>query len=176
MNYRKGSAKKIHMSPCSFWHTEQFCHIFTPVDQLLCSILHKSGPTTHNEPFTAYNIMALCVCWLIARGAVSTLYSFLKHGHDLLCMLVCLRLCDVTIVPSHLKVSCEMQSSDEQKSLFIWWLHLAWNFKLRATKKTCVSFCYLTSSSLAVEHFQWKDYPILSNQNFNVDVARAYTS
>ena len=34
------------MSPCSFWHTKQFCHIFTPVDQLLCSILHKNGPTS----------------------------------------------------------------------------------------------------------------------------------
>ena len=22
------------------------------------------------------------VCWLTARGAVSTLYSFMKHGHD----------------------------------------------------------------------------------------------
>ena len=37
--------------------------------------------------------------------------------------------------------------------LFVWWLHLAWNFKLRATKKTCVSFAIVTSSSLAVEHF-----------------------
>ena len=65
MNNRKGLAKKIHMSPCSFWHTEQFCHIFTPVGQLLCSILHKNGPTTYNEHFTAYNIMALvCAGWL----------------------------------------------------------------------------------------------------------------
>ena len=108
MNYRKGSAKKNHMSPCSFWHTEQFCHIFTPVDQLLCSILHKNGPTTYNEPFTTYNIMALCVCWLIARGAVSTLYSFLKHGHDLLCMLVCLRLC-VTSQLSRATLTCQSQ-------------------------------------------------------------------
>ena len=62
MNYRKGiSEKKNHMSPGSFWHTEQFCHFFTPVDQLLCSILHKNGPATYNEDFTAHNIMAL-VC------------------------------------------------------------------------------------------------------------------
>ena len=61
MNYRKGLAKKIHMSPGSFWHTKQFCHFFTPVDQLLCSILHKNEPTSYNEHFTAYSIMALCV-------------------------------------------------------------------------------------------------------------------
>ena len=61
MNYRKGLAKKIHMSPCSFWHTKQFCHIFTPVDHFLCSILHKNGPATYNEHFTAYKIVAL-VC------------------------------------------------------------------------------------------------------------------
>ena len=59
MNYRKGLVKKIHMSPESFWHTKQFCYIFTPADQLLCTILHKNGPTTYNERFTACNIMAL---------------------------------------------------------------------------------------------------------------------
>ena len=59
MNYRKGLANKIHMSQGSFWHTEQFCHIFIPVETLLCSILHKNGPTTYNAHFTAYNIMAL---------------------------------------------------------------------------------------------------------------------
>ena len=61
MNYRKGLAKKIHMSPCSFWHTKHFCHIFTPADQLSCSIVQKNGSTTYNEHFTVYNIMAL-VC------------------------------------------------------------------------------------------------------------------
>ena len=56
MNYRKGLAKKIHLSPGSFWHTKQFCHIFTPVDQLLGSILQKTD-LLHTEHFTAYNIM-----------------------------------------------------------------------------------------------------------------------
>ena len=83
MNYRKGFAKTNHLSPGSFWHTKQFCHIFTPVSQLLCSILHKNGPTTYNEHFTAYNIMAFVCAAVIARGAVSTSYSFLKHRHDL---------------------------------------------------------------------------------------------
>ena len=32
------------------------------------------------------------------------------------------------------------------------------HLKLRATKQ-CVLFAIVTSSSLAVEHFQWKDYP-----------------
>ena len=47
------------------------------------------------------------MCWLIARGAVhvSTLYSFLKHGHDW-CVHACLfeAVCDVTTVPSHLNL------------------------------------------------------------------------
>ena len=68
MNYRWGIAKKIHISPCSFWHTKQFCHIFTPVDQLLCSILIKNGPTTYNEHFSAYNVMALQYCRVPKNG------------------------------------------------------------------------------------------------------------
>ena len=90
------------MSPCSFWHTEQFCHIFTPVDQLLCSILHKNGPTTYNEHFTAYNIMALvCAGWLheVQRVLCTAFWSMDRTG-----VYACLfeAVCDVTTVPSHL--------------------------------------------------------------------------
>ena len=80
MNYRMGLAKN-HISPGSFWHTKQLCHIFTLVDQLSCSILHKNGPTTYNEHFTAYNIMTLvCAGWL--HEVQWVLDSFLKHEYD----------------------------------------------------------------------------------------------
>ena len=105
MNYRKGLAKKIHMSPSSFWHTEQFCHIFTPVDQLLCSILHKNGPTTYNEHFTAYNIMTLvCAGWL---HEVQWVLCTAFWSMDMTGVYACLfeAVCDVTTVPSHLKRS-----------------------------------------------------------------------
>ena len=104
MNYRKGLAKKIHMSPCSFWHTKQFCHIFTSVDQLLCSVLHKNGPTTYNEHFTAYNIMALvCAGWL---HEVQWVLCTAFWSMDMTGVYACLfeAVCDVTTVPSHLKV------------------------------------------------------------------------
>ena len=82
MNHRKGLAKKNSYVTGSFWQTKQFCHIFTPVGQLLRSILHKNVPT-YNEHFTGYvQHYGISVCWLIARGAVSALYSFWKHGHD----------------------------------------------------------------------------------------------
>ena len=103
MNYRKGLAKKIHMSPCSFWHKKQFCHIFTPVDQLLCSILHKNGPTTYNEHFTAYNITALvCAGWL---HEVQWVLCTGFWSMDMTSVYACLfeAVCDVTTVPSHLK-------------------------------------------------------------------------
>ena len=95
------------MSPCSFWHTEQFCHIFTPVDQLLCRILHKNGPTTYNEHFTAYNKMALvCAGWLheVQWVLCTALWSM-----DMTGVYACLfeAVCDVTTVPSHLKKTSE---------------------------------------------------------------------
>ena len=103
MNDRKGLAKKIYMSPVSFWHTKQFCHIFTPVDQLLCSILHKNGPTTYNEHFTAYNIMTLvCVGWLhkVQWVLCSAFWSMdMTGGYACLFEAVC----DVTTVRSTLK-------------------------------------------------------------------------
>ena len=102
MNYRKGLAKNIHMSPGSFWRTKQFCHIFTPVDQLLCSILHKNGPTTYNEHFTAYNIMALvCAGWL---HEVQWVLCTAFWSMDMTGVYACLfeAVCDVTTVPSHL--------------------------------------------------------------------------
>ena len=72
------------MSPCSSWHTKQFCHIFTPVDQLLCSGLHtcKTDLLRTMSALLRTTLWHCIVCWLIARGAVSTLYSFFKHGHD----------------------------------------------------------------------------------------------
>ena len=92
------------MSPGSFWHTKQFCHIFTPVDQLLCSILHKNGPTTYNEHFAAYNIMALvCAGWLheVQWVLCTALWSM-----DMTGVYACLfeAVCDVTTVPSHLNI------------------------------------------------------------------------
>ena len=81
MNYRNGLAKKIHMSPCSFWHTKQFCHIFTPVDQLLCSILHKNGPTHVQWALYCVQHYGISVCWLIAQGAVSTTLAKKKNHH-----------------------------------------------------------------------------------------------
>ena len=100
--HRKGLEKKIHMSPGSFWHTKQFCHIFTPADQLLCSILHKNGPTTYNEHFTAYNIMTLvCAGWLhkVQRVLCTAFWSM-----DMTGVYACLfeAVCGVTTVPSHL--------------------------------------------------------------------------
>ena len=45
----------------------------------------------------------LCVCWLIARGGLSTLYSFMKHGHDW-CVCLPVRGCVWRhTVPSHLE-------------------------------------------------------------------------
>ena len=93
------------MSPCSFWHTKQFCHIFTPVDQLLCSILHKNGPTTYNEHLTAYNIMALvCAGWL---HEVQWVLCTAFWSMDMTGVYACLfeAVCDVTTVPSHLKLA-----------------------------------------------------------------------
>ena len=58
MNY-KGISDKIHKSPGSFWHTEQFCHIFTLVDQFLCSILHKN--ITKNAPYAWGNFHASAI-------------------------------------------------------------------------------------------------------------------
>ena len=81
------------MSPGSFWHTKQFCHIFTPVDQLLCSILHKNGPTTYNEHFTVYNIMTF-VCLLVDCTRCSEYFVQLFEPLTwLVCMLACVRLC-----------------------------------------------------------------------------------
>ena len=79
------------MSPYSFWHTKQlqFCHIFTPCRPTLCSILHKNGPTTYNEHFTADNSMTLvCAGWLHeVQWVLCTAFW------SMVCMLVCLRLC-----------------------------------------------------------------------------------
>ena len=121
MNYRKGLAKKIHMSPCSFWRTKQFCHIFTPVDQLSCSILHKNGPTTDNEHFTGYNIMTLvCARWL---HEVQWVLCTAFWSMDMTGVYACLfeAVCDVTTVPSHL--ICE-EIFQEKTSL-------SFNFKLQ---------------------------------------------
>ena len=109
MNYRKRLAKKIHMSPCSFWHTKQFCHIFTPVSQLLSSILHKNGPTTYNEHFTAYSIMAFVSAgWLHEMQWVlcTAFWSM-----DMTGVYACLfeAVCDVTTVPSHLNTTVILQ-------------------------------------------------------------------
>ena len=90
------------MSPDSFWHTEQFCHIFTPVDQLLCSILHKNGPTTYNEHITVYNIMEfVCAGWL---HEVQWVLCTAFWSMDMAGVYACLfeAVCDVTTVPSHL--------------------------------------------------------------------------
>ena len=92
------------MSPGLFWHTKHFCHIFTPVDQLLCSILHKNGPTTYNEHFTAYNIMALvCAGWL---HEVQWVLCTVFWSMDMTGVYAGLfeAVCDVTTVPSHLNM------------------------------------------------------------------------
>ena len=68
-------AKQIHMSPGSFSHTKQFCQNFTPIDQLLCSTLHKNGQLV--QLFEAWT-------WLV-------------------CMPVCLRLCATSQLQSHSK-------------------------------------------------------------------------
>ena len=135
MNYRKGLAKKIHMSPCLFWHTEQFCHIFTPVDQLLCSILHKNGPTTYNEHFTAYNIMAfVCAGWL---HEVQWVLCIAFWSMDMTGVYACLfeAVCDVTTVPSHLKVennSLELTRIFKESFKDQRW---AWEKSVRAEKR-----------------------------------------
>ena len=95
------------MSPSSFWHTKLFCHIFTPVDQLLCSVLHKNGPTTYNAHFTAYNIMTLvCAGWLHeVQWDLQWVLCTAFWSMDMTGVYACLfeAVCDVTTVPSHLK-------------------------------------------------------------------------
>ena len=93
MNYKKEIAKKNRMSPASFWQTRQFCHFFTPVAQLFCSILHWNWPTTYNEHFTAYNIMTY-VCPLVDCTKCSEYFVQLFEPWTwLVCMLACVRLC-----------------------------------------------------------------------------------
>ena len=101
MKYRKELAKKIHMSPGSFWHTKQFCHNFTPVDQLLCSILHKNGPTTYNEHFTAYIMTLVCAGWV--QCVLGTAFWSMDMTGVYACLFEVV--CDVTTVPSHLNAT-----------------------------------------------------------------------
>ena len=83
MNYRKWLAKKNHMSPGLFCHTKQFCHIFTPLDQLFFAVFCiKNDLLRTMSTLRRTTLWHLCVCGLIARGPVSTLYGILKHGHD----------------------------------------------------------------------------------------------
>ena len=82
MNHKKELAKKNHLSPGLFWHTKQFCHFFTPVDQLFAVSCIKIDLLCTMSTLLQRTLWHLCVCWLKARGAVSTLFSFLKHGHN----------------------------------------------------------------------------------------------
>ena len=44
-------------------------------------------------------------------------------------------------------------------SLFVWWLHLAWNFKLRATKKNLCVLCYCRlffKNACQISMLQWQ--------------------
>ena len=93
------------MSAGSFWHTKQFCHIFTPEDQLFCSILHENWPTTYNEHFSAYNIMTF-VCLLVDCTRCSEYFvhaAFWSMDMTGVYACLCEATCDVTTVPSHLK-------------------------------------------------------------------------
>ena len=78
----------------------------------MCSILHKNGPTTYNEHFTAYNIMALvCAGWL---HEVQWVLWIAFWSMDMTGVYACLfeAVCDVTTVPSHLKVQSAGSDSE----------------------------------------------------------------
>ena len=59
MNYRKGLAKKLICRPGSFWHAKQFCHIFTPVDQLLYTTLAKKIETGTRQRAQARDLSSM---------------------------------------------------------------------------------------------------------------------
>ena len=103
MNYRKGISENNHMSPGSFWHTKHFCHIFTPVDQLFSVSCIKIDQLRTMSPLLRTTLWCLCVCWLFARGAGSTFYSFWSMDMTGVYACLCETVCDVTTLPSHLK-------------------------------------------------------------------------
>ena len=78
------------------------------MDQVLCSVLHKNGPTTYNEHFIPYNIMTLvCAGWLHeVQWDLQWVLCTAFWSMDMTGVYACLfeAVCDVTTVPSHLKV------------------------------------------------------------------------
>ena len=105
MNYRKGFAKKNSCHQVRFGTPSNFVTFSPPVDQLLCSDLHKNGHTTYNEHFTAYNIMTLVragwlheVQWDLQWVLCTAFWSM-----DMTGVYACQfeAVCDVTTVPSH---------------------------------------------------------------------------
>ena len=67
----------------SFWHTKQFCHLFTPLDLLF--LQYPALKLTYYVQWALNCVQHYDICVsarLIARSAVSTLYSLLNHGHD----------------------------------------------------------------------------------------------
>ena len=104
MNYRKGLAKKKnHMSPGLYWHTRQFCHIFTPVDQLF--LHYPALKLTYFVQWALYCTQHYDIClspgWLHeVQWVLCTTFWTIHMTGVYACL--CEAVCDVTTVPRHL--------------------------------------------------------------------------
>ena len=107
MNHKGLAKKKFKCHLVRFGTPSNFFTFLPPVDQLLCSVLHKNGHATYNEHFTAYNIMKLvCAGWLhevqwYLQWVLCTAFWSMDMTGVYACQFEAV--CDVTTVPSHVE-------------------------------------------------------------------------
>ena len=99
------------MSPGSFWQIKQFCHIFTPVDQLF--LQYPALKLTYNVQWALYCVQHYDICvstgWLHkVQWVLCTAFWTMDMTGLYACL--CEAVCDVTTVPSRLKSLSELKT------------------------------------------------------------------